>query len=202
MSVITFERHQVGEKGHVEYPVAKHFENSLRGSRHFKKTGHKTTDLDMLPDLVLVKAAIHAIATGTVIPRSAIAGHIPNEHWPEPLHRDGFHDPKHELGEHAQITKMVPEQWGRLVAHGKRLDQQRRWPRFHILPIERQLELCPKIDLQVLMEPKRSLVWLRQEVWDYLAEVCEQNRTRAAVYSMMHTCLPYARRSGFNAWAI
>lgn len=191
----TFDRHDVGSKYHVEYPTLKHVENSLRGSKHAHRTHHKTTDLDMLPDEVLVKAASHAAAIGQPIPRSAIAGHILNEHWPEPIRRDGFKDPKGILHRDDKITEMNPDEWGRLVARSG-------GHRYHILPIERQLALCPTLPLQVLLEPKHSTVWLHPEVWHYLAEFCIVHHTHVAVYSLMHECLPFARRAGFNAWAI
>jgi hypothetical protein len=192
----TFERDQVGRKRHVEYPTPKHVENSLHGSKWAKSHGYKTNDLDMLCDKVLTQAARRARLTKTKIPRSAITGHIPNAHWPDPFKRDGFRDPKRKVGKGDHFDEMVPEEWRRIVAG-------HRWTRlYHVPPIEAQLRLCADIKLQALLEPKHSPVWLHQEVWDYLAVVAEREGTHVAVYSLMHECLPFARRAGFNAWAI
>lgn len=191
MAVITFGPHEVGKKYHVEYPTLKHVENSIRGSKHAKRIGCKTTDLDMLPDGVLTTM----VERGQPLTPGEIAGHLRNTHWPDPFRRDGFRDPKHILGRGNLITHMTPVQIDRIVAG--------RWPRqYHIPHIEAQLAFCATIHLQVLLEPKQSPVWLRQEVWDYLASVAERNHTRTAVYSLMHECLPYAKRAGFNAWPI
>lgn len=199
MSVHTFSKSQVGRKYHVQYPTLKHVENSLRGSRYAVRHGYRTTDLDMLPDAVLYRASAHA-----TIPRSAIVGHIRNDHWPDPFRHDGFRDPKHILGRGDHMHEMEPFEIDRLRA-GHR-------PRLYRIPtIEQQFALCPTLTrnhrygLQMLLEPKPGAserVWLHPEVWDYLAELAEQHRARVAVYSLFHECLPYARHAGFNAWPI
>lgn len=191
MTLQTFQPHEVGRKYHVEAPVKKHVENSLRGSRYAKNHGYKTIDLDFLPDRILFQARW----TNAVIPVNLIANHIRNEHWPDPFRLDGFRDPKGVLGEGDQMHEMYPAQLDRIVAGY--------WPRrYHIPTIEQQFKLCAEIHLQILMEPKRSPVWLRQEVWNYVAKLAEHYGTHVAVYSLMHECLPYARKAGFNAWAI
>lgn len=207
MTLRTFKRDQVGRKFHVEYPVMKHVENSLRGTTWAHRHHYRTTDLDLLPDEVLVKAALRAVSAGTTIPRSAIVGHIPNEHWVRPLRRDGFRDPKGVLHRDDKITAMVPEEWGRLKARSRFHSVQRHT--YQILPIERQITLLPTLGehgMQGLLEPKEcgkaSVVWLRHEVWEYLAEIAEAHRAKIAVYSLFHECLPYARDVGFNAWKI
>lgn len=183
MTLHTFKRAQVGKKYHVEWPTLKHVENSVRGVKYAKRHGYKTIDLDMLPDEELVENP------------KLIAGHIWNTHWPDPFRRDGFRDPKRILGKGDKMHEMNAIEISRLVAgHRPKL--------YHIPHIESQLHLCAEIGLQALIEPKRSTVWLRQPVWDYLADVCEKNGTHVAVYSEYHDCLPMARKAGFNAWPI
>lgn len=179
----TFERNQVGRKYHVEWPTLKHVENSARGVRYAKKHGYKTIDLDMLPDEELVQD------------QRKVAGHIWNCHWPDPFRRDGFRDPKHILGKGDQMHEMNAAEVGRLRAG--------HLPRLYKIPhIESQLLLCAELNLQALIEPKHSPVWLRQNIWNYLASQCITHGTHCSVYSEMHECLPFAREAGFHAWAI
>jgi hypothetical protein len=192
----TFERDHVGRKYHVEYPTPKHVENSPHGTRWGHQHGYKTNDFDILPDEVLTKAVK---AGQALLRRDQIAGHIPNEHWPEPIRRDGFHDPKGILHRDDHIQSMVPQEWGRLVAHTWVHGARRR---FQIVPIEEELRICGDIGMQALIEPKHSPVWYRSEVWAYLASIASYYDCRTAVYSLMHDCLPMARRAGFEAWAI
>lgn len=187
----TFGPHEVGSKYHVEYPVLKHVENSPQGIRHCHRRRIKTNDLDMLPDKVLSDRA-HDL---TPMTRADIARHLRNDHWPDPFRHDGFRDPKHKLGVGHIIEEMYPHEIDRLVAG--------HWPnRFHIPYMEDQLALCAELNVQALVEPKRSHVFKRQEVWDYLASVAAQHGTHMAVYSLMHECLPFARKAGFEAWPI
>ena len=197
MPVRTFGRHEVGKKFHVEYPVLKHVENSLRGSRWAKSHNYRTTDLDILPDEVLT-GFIRTQSKGT-LRFDQIAGHIWNGHWPDPFRRDGFKDPKRILGRGDHMDEMVPHEIERIVAHSWFHGLRRT---YHIPHVEAQLQLCGSIGLQVLLEPKHSPVYLRQEVWDYLAMTAESHGCRTAVYSLMHECLPFARNAGFAAWPI
>jgi hypothetical protein len=193
MTLHTFGPGEVGKKFHVEYPTLKHVENSLRGSRRAKRRGYKTNDLDLLPDEVLVQAIKH-YRVGS-LPEILIAGHIWNTHWPDPFRHDGFRDPKRILGRGDHMHEMHPNEIGRLVA-GHR-------PVLYKIPtVEQQFKLCAEIHLQALIEPKRSPVWMRPEVWRYLAKQAEHYGTHVGVYSLMHDCLPVARRAGFKAWAI
>lgn len=197
MALRTFERHEVGHKYHVQAPTMKHVENSPYGCRYAARHGFDTNDLDMLPDVVLVERAKDPLP----IAFAEIAGHLRNTHWEDLFRHDGFRDPRGILGRGDLVTQMHPHELDRLVAG--------HWPhRFHVPHIEDQLALCAELrthrgrPLQALLEPKRSRVWLRQEVWEYLAWVCEEHDTPAAVYSLMHECLPFARRAGFTAWPI
>lgn len=188
----TFGPHEVGWKLHVRAPVPKHVENSLHGTRYAARHGYDTTDLDMLPDAVLTERA----KDPAPMTFAEIVGHLRNTHWEDPFRHDGFRDPKHILGKGDLVTEMHPYELDRLVAG--------HWPgrRFHIPRIEDQLALCGELERQALLEPKRSRVWLRQEVWNYLAAMADWHGTRTAVYSLMHECLPYARQAGFRAWPI
>lgn len=197
MALRTFDRHQVGRKLHVEWPTLKHVENSPRGCRYAARHGYDSIDLDMLPDGILTQRVLEP----ATLSFAEIEGHLRNTHWPDPFARDGFRDPRGVLGRGNLITHLRPEQIDRLVAG--------HFPRRYRIPhIEDQLALCASLTthtghpLKALMEPKRSRVWLRPEVWEYLAWVCEEHDTPAAVYSLMHECLPFARRAGFNAWPI
>ena len=191
MALRTFGPHEVGRKYHVEWPTLKHVENSLHGTRWAARHGFDTTDLDMCADGILTER----VKNPKPMTFAEIAGHIRNNHWPDPFTHDGFRDPKHELGRGDRITTMRPHEIDRLVAG--------HWPRrYHIPHIEAQLALCPRVGIKALPEPKRSPVWLRPEVWEYLAWVCEEHDTHAAVYSLMHECIPFARRAGFTAWPI
>lgn len=191
MALQTFDRHEVGSKYHVEAPTPKHVENSIRGSTWAKRHGFRTTDLDMLPDAVLTQA----VHLGKPITPAVCKGHVRNTHWPECIRHDGFRDPKGILHRDDHVQQMYPHELDRLVAgHRPRL--------YHIPTIEAQIAHCGAIHLQALLEPKHSMVWMRPEVWVYLAAVCDAYNTRTAVYSLMHECLPYARHAGFNAWAI
>lgn len=189
--VQTFGPGEVGHKFHVKSPTPKHVENSIRGSKRAKRRGYKTNDLDMLPDVVLRERA----QDPTPMTFTEIEGHIRNAHWPDCFRHDGFRDPKGILEKGDLLTEMHPHEIDRLVAG--------HFPRYHIPTIEQQLALCGDIHLQALLEPKgKSRVWRRQEVWDYLAHVAEQNSTKTAVYCLNTLCLPYARAAGFAAWKI
>lgn len=197
MALRTFDRHEVGHKFHVEHPVPKHVENSPRGCRYAARHGYDSIDLDMLPDGPLAARATDP----TPMTFAEIAGHIRNDHWLDPFLHDGFRDPRRILGPGHLITRMTPDQIDRLVAG--------HWPlRYRIPHIEDQLALCAQlrthrgVPLKALLEPKKSRAWLRQEVWEYLAWVCEEHDAHAAVYSLFHECLPFARRAGFTAWPI
>lgn len=197
MALNTFERHQVGRKRHVEWPVPKHVENSLRGIRYAARHGYDSIDLDMLPDGILTERVKHPAP----MTFADIAGHLRGDHWPDPFRHDGFRDPKGLLGPGDHITTLTPPEIDRLVAG--------HWPRRYRIPrVEAELALCARlrthagVPLKALLEPKHSPVWMRPEVWNYLAWVCEEHDTHVAVYSLMHECLPVAREAGFNAWPI
>lgn len=187
----TFGPHEVGRKRHVQAPTPKHVENSLRGIRWAARHGYDTIDLDQLPDVVLTER----VKDPAPMSFAEIAGHLRGDHWPDPFRHDGFRDPKRILGRGDLIEHMHPHEIDRLVAG--------RWPRrYHIPHTESELALCAALDLKALLEPKPSPVWRRIEIWEYLAWVCEEHDTHAAVYSLMHECLPYARQAGFTAWPI
>lgn len=188
----TFGPHEVGRKYHVEAPTPKHVENSPQGCHYAKHHGFRTIDLDMLPDADLV----------TLVRRSAplspaqIAGHLHNTHWDDPFRHDGFRDPKGILHRGDVMHDMHQHEVDRLVAG-------HRWTTlYHIPRMEAQLSLCHQLGIQALMEPKHSAVWMREEVWAYLANYCAALGVRAAVYSLQHECLPIARHAGFHAWPI
>jgi hypothetical protein len=192
--VDTFGPSEVGHKYHLDYPF-KHQENSLRGTHWSHAHGFKTSDVDMLPDARLVRA----VHMGAPLGDNAIRGHLRACHWLEPLRKDEMHDPKGILHRDDKIIEMEPFEIDRLVAHTRFHGVRRA---FHIPTMEEQIALFGELHYQLLMEPKQSMVWMRPEVWVYLAHLCEDHHTKAAVYSLQHECLPYARHAGFNAWPI
>ena len=125
---------------HLQWPRMKHEENSLRGIRYAARHGFDAIDIDML------------ITSDDVIVGC---------HWPEPMERDGFRDPRHKIGRDTPVRRMTWEQVSRLVAG--------HWPRrYRIQRIERLLAACAKRGIIAYLEPKGDprfeLDWPWQEI--------------------------------------
>jgi hypothetical protein len=105
MSLRTLARRKVGRIFHVQWPVFKHVENSLRGIRRAARRGYDAIDIDMQ----ITKDGV-VVAT----------------HWGRPMVRDGFHDPAGDIPRYRPVKRLTWAQVSRLVAgkyHIRRIER-------------------------------------------------------------------------------
>lgn len=94
---------------HVPHGTPYHVENSIDGLNRAATGGYDSIDLDWQltrPDT----ACRHCRQAGVVC-----IGHPVNTHWPRPLLRDGFRDPRRQLGRLHRIDRMTLDQALRLI---------------------------------------------------------------------------------------
>lgn len=175
MALLTRARRLIGRILHVEYPVMKHVENSLRGVRRAARR-HEAIDLDM-----------------QITKDNRIVG----THWPRPLLRDGFRDPRRRIGRHARVRDLTWAQVSRLRAgHRPRL--------YRIQPIERLLYECARRGVVAVLEPKGDPRFTQDWTWQHIAKTAEAYGATVSVRALRENAdaLPAARRAGFKAWEI
>lgn len=162
---------------HIKARVApKHVENSNRGDKRAKRAGKRGTDLDIL----ITKD-----------------GRIVNTHWPRPLLRDGFRDPRGQIGKHARVKDLTWTQVARLRA-GRR-------PRlYHIRSIEAALLHCAKLGLVAVLEPKGDPRFNEAWVWEHIADVAQDVGCTVSVRALPEnaSALKAAKAAGFETWEI
>lgn len=177
MAILTRTRRWLaGSIFHVSYPTPKHVENSSRGDRRAKRLGKRGNDLDLL-----------ITKDGWVI----------NTHWPRPLLKDGFRDPKKRIGKRARVADLTWAQVSRLRAG--------RWPRrYHIRTVEAALRHCASLGLVAVLEPKGDPRFKSDALWQHIAKVAEEVGCAVSVRALPENAdaLPYAHRAGFETWEI
>lgn len=82
---------------HVQWPVMKHIENSLRGIRKAARLGYDAIDLDIL----ITKDGVIVVC-----------------HWDRPLLKDKFYDPARRIQLHDMVRELTWEQIKGLRAPG------------------------------------------------------------------------------------
>ena len=178
MALLTRARRRIGRILHVAYPTPKHVENSVRGVRRAARRGFDAIDLDM-------QITKDGVIVGT--------------HWGRPLIKDGFRDPRHLIGRHAQVRDLTWTQVSRLVAG--------RWPRrYRIARIERLLSECADRGVVALLEPKGDRRFAQAWPWEHIRDVAEDVGCVVSVRALTEldgrAHVAAARRAGFEAWEI
>jgi glycerophosphoryl diester phosphodiesterase len=176
MSLRTLARRKVGRIFHVQWPVFKHVENSLRGIRRAARRGYDAIDIDM-------QITKDGVVVGT--------------HWARPLRRDGFRDPRRLIRPGTPISELTWTQVSRLRAG--------RWPRrYRINRIERLLVACERRRVVAVLEPKGDPRFAEPWVWQHIATVAEDIGATVSVRALHENsaALAPARNVGFEAWEI
>jgi glycerophosphoryl diester phosphodiesterase len=173
MALRTRARYRVGRILHVQWPVMKHVENSLRGIRRAGRGRYDAIDLDL-------QITADNVIVGT--------------HWPRPMIRDGFHDPEHRISRYRPVRRMRWAQVARLVTPGRYHIQRierllRACARNGVIAL-----LEPKGDPRF----RNDSVWRYIAA---VAEDCGATVSVRALRENADA-LPAARRAGFEAWEI
>lgn len=152
-----------------------HRGNSIRGIRRARRRGYPAIDLDILITL-----------DGVVI----------GCHWPRPLWRDGFRDPKRKVSKTADVKHLRWAVVHRLVAGYV--------TRYRIQRIETLLGECARLGIIAVLEPKGDPRFDRRATWDHIAAIAEDKGAEVMVRALPQnaSALPAARAAGFKAWEI
>lgn len=185
--------------GHVQAPTPKHVENSNRGDKRAKRRRKKGNDLDLLitaadPHCPYVDHPEHL--------DGKCLGHVVNTHWPHPMLRDGFRDPKRQISPHRPVKKLTLPQVLRLVAGRLR--------KYHIRTIEQALTHCAEIGIAAVLEPKGDPRFDQERVWLYIFAVAQQVGATVSIRALPEnaSALEVARRAAartgqhVEAWQI
>lgn len=160
---------------HVGRKEKYHRGNSIRGIRRAHRRGYPAIDLDILMTL---------------------CGVIIGCHWPRPLLRDGFRDPKRRVSKTADVADLRWVVVRRLVAG---------WvTRYRIQRIETLLAECARVGIIAVLEPKGDPRFDHRATWDYIAKVADDKGADVKVRALPQnaSALPAARAAGFQAWEI
>lgn len=162
---------------HVRHGEMYHTENSLRGIRRAARARNpdgtrKYDEIDL--DLLISKD-----------------NRIVGCHWPRPIRRDGFRDPKKQLAPSRTVASMTLLELARLkAAH---------WPRvYRIQTVERLLAECARVGIGAVLEPKSPDFTLAH--WQHIGKVADAVGVHVRVYALPQNsaALDPARRAGFN----
>lgn len=157
---------------HVEAPVKKHVENSLRGI-DFAADSPLYNEIDI--DLSIT-----------------LDGRICGNHWRKPLLHDGFKDPLKRIEKTANFDSLTYAQVRRLIARTGRFF-------YRIQPIEALVKRAAKRKVGLVLEPKEPDKRFAQDwVWEQLSTLVEEYGAEARVYGFDPSHLAAARRWGFK----
>lgn len=139
---------------HLKWPHMKHEENSIRGIRYAARHGYDAIDLDL-----------------SITRDDVIVGC----HWPHPMIRDRFRDPRGRISPQKPVAGLSWEQVSRLVAG--------RWPRrYRISRIERLLAACARHGIIAYLEPKGDPRFELDWPWQHIQTVADQVGAHVMVY--------------------
>lgn len=157
---------------HVKHPTPKHVENSIRGIRRARRRGFTEIDLDML----ITKD-----------------GRIVGCHWPRPMLKDGFRDPRGKLSSSRTVASMTFAEVHRLKARTGLFT-------YRIQPIETLIQECGRRGVGAVLEPKGDNRFENTAVWDHLAKVADEAGTHVRVYALPENAdaLPFAKAGGLR----
>lgn len=142
---------------HLKWPHMKHEENSLRGIE--KAARRRDDEIDI--DLQMTKDGV-----------------IVGCHWPRPMVRDGFHDPKHCLRRTRTVRSMTWEQVKRL---------RTRKGNYHISRIESLLKKCAEEGVIARLEPKGDKRFEDVEVWREVKAEAKKHGAKVRGYSLRNS---------------
>lgn len=139
---------------HKAHRTPYHVENSIRGIRKAKRAGYAGIDLD----LQITKDGV-----------------IVNTHWPRPMMRDGFRDPKRKLRRWRTVGSMTWAEVSRLRAPGG----------YRINTLDRALAECARVGITAVVEPKGDKRFLNQAVWDGIKASANRHHARITGYTLL-----------------
>lgn len=173
MALLTRARRLIGRIRHVQWPVMKHVENSLRGIRYAARHGYDAIDLDM---------------------QITSDGRIVGTHWARPMVRDGFHDPDHKIPRYRTVRRMTYRQVRRLVSS----DHYRIQPIETLLRACARRGVVALLEPKG--DPRFAQDWPWQHLAAVAEDVGATVSVRALRENA--DALAPARRAGFEAWEI
>lgn len=156
MALLTRARRRIRHVYHVQFPVMKHVENSIRGVRRAFRRGDDAVDIDIL----ITKPNPHC--TFGCKPGTC-RGHVVGAHWQKLLRRDRFRDPLRRIALTARVRDLTLEQLLRLVT----VDG------YHVQPIERLLKACARWGEVGLLEPKNDGRFELDWPWEHIFAVAQ-----------------------------
>ena len=156
---------------HLKWPRRKHEENSPRGIREAARKGYARIDLD----LSITKDGV-----------------VVGCHWPRPMIRDGFRDPKKQLKRTRTVASMTWAEVSRL----RTKDGYRIWR------VEDLIAVCAEEGVEPLFEPKDDARFEDVAPWHPIKKACDAHGLHPTGYSLRSNGRGKKRVAAMNAAGI